>query len=230
MGELSAANTDDSGEEWAGGVPLLRRIQVYSDGLDAILIRTGYLSGALFALTAFFITYDVLARKWGYILGLPTTRVTDEISGDILALAGTWGMAYTLRTEAHVRIDVLLPLMGRKLRLFMDVVASLLMGFFALVIAWKSWFLVVDSIDTGIRSSTYLLTPLYIPQTILALGFTLLTATSFALAAFQIMEWWVMVTKGDAAVPVRQSLGGPVGPECGMRNAECGMRNEGNAE
>ena len=212
MDESTAANAEPGGTALVQEIPTLRRIRVYSDWLDAILIRTGYLSGSLFALTAFFITYDVLARKWGYLIGIPTTRVTDEISGYILVLAGTWGMAYTLRTEAHVRIDVLLPYMGRKLRAFMDFIASILMGFFALVICWKSWYLVVDSIETGIRSSTYLLTPLYIPQTILSIGFTLLTVTSFALAAFQLMELGVMLTRGEAAVPVRETtLSEPTG-------------------
>jgi TRAP-type C4-dicarboxylate transport system permease small subunit len=102
--------------------------------------------------------------------------------------------------------------MGRKLKSFFDFVAFVLMGFFALVIAWKSWTLVIDSLETDIRSSTYLLTPLYIPQAILAIGFTLLTLTSLALAAFQLMEWWVMITQGEAAVPVRERLGEPTGP------------------
>jgi TRAP-type C4-dicarboxylate transport system permease small subunit len=146
------------------------------------------------------------------VLGIPSTRVTDEISGYMLVLAGTWGMAYTLRTEGHVRIDVLLPWMGRKLRAIVDVMASITMGFFALVIGWKSWALVIDSIDTGITSSTYLLTPLYIPQSILAIGFTLLALTAFALAAFQLMEFGVMLTRGASAVPVRERLGDPTGP------------------
>jgi TRAP-type C4-dicarboxylate transport system permease small subunit len=211
MDESTAANAEHSGETLVHHSSLLQRIQAYRERLDRFLIQTGYLSGAFFALTAFFITYDVLARKWGYLLGLPTTRVTDEISGYILALAGTWGMAYTLRTGSHVRIDVLLPFMRPKLRLLMDVVANVLMGFFALVVSWKSWYLVVDSIDTGITSSTYLLTPLYIPQTILALGFSLLTLTSFAMAAFQLMELGVMLTRGDAAVPLQERIADPTG-------------------
>jgi TRAP-type C4-dicarboxylate transport system permease small subunit len=211
MDESTAANAEHSREALVHHAPLLQRIQAYRERLDRFLIQTAYLSGAFFALTAFFITYDVLARKWGYLLGLPTTRVTDEISGYILALAGTWGMAYTLRTGSHVRIDVLLPFMRPTLRLLMDVVANALMGLFALVVSWKSWYLVVDSIDTGITSSTYLLTPLYIPQTILALGFSLLTLTAFAMAAFQLMEWGVLLTRGDAAVPLRERLADPTG-------------------
>jgi TRAP-type C4-dicarboxylate transport system permease small subunit len=146
------------------------------------------------------------------VIGITSTRVTDEISGYILVLAGTWGMAYTLRTEGHVRIDVLLPFMGRKLRAVIDFIASITMGFFALVICWKSWALVIDSIETEMTSSTYLLTPLYIPQSILSIGFTLLALTAFALAAFQLMEFGVMLSRGESAVPVRKSLGDPTGP------------------
>lgn len=198
MDESTAANAAHGSEARASRSKLLQSIEVYKQRLDTLLTGTAYLSGGLFALSAFFITYDVLARKWGHVLGLPTTRVTDEISGYILVMAATWGMAYTLRTESHVRIDVLLPYLRPKLRVFMDCVALILMGFFALVIAWKSWFLVIDSLDTGIRSPTYLLMPLYIPQTILALGFSLLTMTAFALAAFQLMEWYMMLGRSGA--------------------------------
>lgn len=93
MDESTATNADPGGDAAANLSPTLQRIQVYSDWLDAILIRTGYISGSLFALAAFFIIYDVLARKWGYLIGISSTRVTDEISGYILVLAGTWGMA-----------------------------------------------------------------------------------------------------------------------------------------
>lgn len=65
MDESTTSNAEPGGDASANLSPTLQRIQVYSNWLDAILIRTGYISGGLFALTAFFITYDVLARKWG---------------------------------------------------------------------------------------------------------------------------------------------------------------------
>jgi TRAP-type C4-dicarboxylate transport system permease small subunit len=142
--------------------------------LDLVFRWTGYLAGALFFGLAFFVTYDVLARKWGSAVGLPTTRVTDEISGYVLVLAATWGLAYTLRTGAHVRIDVLLPYMPPTLRALADRLAWLVMATFAALFAWRIWILVEDSWETGIRSSTYLLMPLWIPQVILGVGFALL--------------------------------------------------------
>jgi TRAP-type mannitol/chloroaromatic compound transport system permease small subunit len=157
--------------------------------VDRVFIWPGYLAGALYFGLAFFVTYDVLARKWGDYVGLPTTRVTDEISGYLLALAATWGFAFALRTGGHVRVDVMFPYLARKLRTAVDVLAQLLMAAFAAIVSWKIWSLVVDSLQSDARSSTYLLTPLYVPQGILGIGFSLL-ALAGLFGAIAILAGW----------------------------------------
>ena len=193
----------------SSGVARVRRI------LDRILLATGYLAGTLFLGLALFVTYDVLARKWGHVLGIPTTLVTDEISGYILVMASTWGFAYTLRTDAHVRIDVLLPYMPRPLRAAMDFLAMGVMAFFASLFAWRCWLLVLDSWETGIRSSTYLLTPLWVPQVILAVGFSLLALTAIAMALALVVES-VVRRLSDVGLaeraPASESPGGSLDP------------------
>lgn len=170
--------------------------------LDRVTLWAGYLAGALFFALAFFITYDVLARKWGYAVGLPTSRVTDELSGYILVLAATWGLAYTLRTDAHVRIDVLLPYMPPRLRALADVVAQLVMAAFAALFTWRIWILIEDSWETGIRSSTYLLMPLWIPQVILGVGFGLLALAAIASAVVELAALGSPdVAEADAPAP-----------------------------
>jgi TRAP-type C4-dicarboxylate transport system permease small subunit len=151
--------------------------------LDRVLLASGYLAGAIFFALALFIGYDVVARKWGAELGIPTTQVTDEISSYMLVLASTWGFAYTLWTDAHVRIDLLLPYFPPRLRGAVDLLAYAAMAALACLFAWRCWLLVVDSLETGITSSTYLLTPLWVPQLILALGFSLLAVTGVLMAA-----------------------------------------------
>ena len=165
------------------------RAPALARAVDCVFIWPGYLAGALYFVLAFFVTYDVLARKWGGYVGLPTTRVTDEISGYLLALAATWGFAFTLRTGGHVRVDVMFPYLARGLRTAVDVLAQLLMGAFAATIAWKIWSLVVDSLQSDMRSSTYLLTPLYVPQGILGIGFSLL-ALAAVFGAIAILAGW----------------------------------------
>ena len=177
--------------------------------LDRLFAWPAYLAGALYVTLAFFVTYDVLARKWGSIVGLPTTRVTDEISGYMLALAATWGFAYTLRTDAHVRVDVLFPYMARRVRAAVDFLALVLMALFASVISWKIWTLVADSLEADIRSSTYMLTPLYIPQGILGVGFSLLALAALVSAVATLVGW-----KLPAAGPaVERSAGPPAAQE-----------------
>ena len=165
------------------------RAPALARAVDRVFMWPGYLAGAVYILLAFFVTYDVLARKWGGYVGLPTTRVTDEISGYILAVAATWGFAFALRTGGHVRVDVMFPYMARRLRIAADVVAQLLMAVFAATIAWKIWSLVADSLENDMRSSTYLLTPLYIPQGILGVGFSLL-ALAAVFSAIAILAGW----------------------------------------
>ena len=80
----------------------------------------------------------------------------------------------------------------------MDFVAQALMALFACVISWKIWALVADSMQSDMRSSTYLLTPLYIPQGILGVGFTLL-ALAAAFAAMATLAGW----------PSAETRGGP---------------------
>ena len=165
------------------------RAPALARAVDCVFIWPGYLAGALYFVLAFFVTYDVLARKWGSYVGLPTTRVTDEISGYLLALAATWGFAFALRTGGHVRIDVMFPYLARKLRTAVDVLAQLLMAAFAAIVAWKIWSLVVDSMQSDARSSTYMLTPLYVPQGILGIGFSLL-ALAAVFGAIAILAGW----------------------------------------
>ncbi len=107
----------------------------------------------------------------------------------MLVLASTWGFAYTLRSDAHVRIDVLLPHMPPPVRAGMDFLAQTLMAVFACMFAWRTWLLVLDSWETGIRSSTYLLTPLWIPQVILSVGFSLLAVAAVFMALAIVVEW-----------------------------------------
>jgi TRAP-type mannitol/chloroaromatic compound transport system permease small subunit len=164
--------------------------------IDRVVDAAGYLAGGLYVAMAFFVTYDALARKWGGAVGLPTTRVTDEISGYILAVAATWGFAYALRTGAHVRVDVLFPYMARSVKTLLDFVAHALMALFAAVIAWKIWTLVADSMQSDVRSSTYLLTPLYIPQGILGVGFSLLALAAVCAAVAALAGWESQEVRG----------------------------------
>lgn len=80
--------------------------------LDRVSTGMAYLGGAFLLLTSFYITADVLGRKF---VGV-SSAATDEIGGYALAIGGLWALAFCLTTGAHVRIDVLLPHFSPRLR------------------------------------------------------------------------------------------------------------------
>jgi hypothetical protein len=53
---------------------------------------------------------------------------------------------------------------------------------------------VLDSMESGIKSSTYLLTPLYIPQGILGVGFSLLALAAIFMALALLAGWDLKAT------------------------------------
>jgi TRAP-type mannitol/chloroaromatic compound transport system permease small subunit len=208
MAEVTAAGQASHRQEETDHLKPPPGIQAIVRILDRLFVGTGYLAGVSYGVLAVFVTYDALARKWGSYLGMPTTRVTDEISGYMLALAATWGFAYALRTDAHVRVDVLFPYMGRRLKAAIDFIALMLMALFATVVSWKIWVLVLDSMESGIKSSTYLLTPLYIPQGILGVGFSLLALAAIFMALALIAGWDLKATA--SALENREELPGNI--------------------
>ena len=154
---------------------------------DRLYLFLGYVCGLQLLLLAFFITYQVVAQKldWARAPG------TDAMSGYVLAMAATWALAYSLRSDAHVRIDVLLPYMGRRVRAIADWLALFALAFFGGVTGWKMWESVISDYQRGAVTNDYPLTPLFIPKTVVAIGFSLLVITAAQMMSSMIAERWL---------------------------------------
>ena len=140
--------------------------------MSSISAAAAWTGGAAFLVLCFYITIDVLGRRYGG----PYSGVTDEISGYVLATGGTLGLAHAMRIGAHVRIDLLLPRFPPAARYFLNLINAATIAFFAILLTWYGWLSVLYSLDIDARSITVLRTPLLIPQSFMALSFTLLTA------------------------------------------------------
>ncbi len=163
---------------------LLLAVRSLSGKADALYKYLGYLCGLELLLLGFFITYQVAARN----LDWPRAPGTDVMSGYILGMAATWGLAYTLRSDANVRIDVLLPLMGPRVRAVADFVAVMGLAFLAYIVTWKMWGDVVNSYQLNQYSNDYPRTPLFFPKAFIAVGYTLLLAASLQMLLSTIAE------------------------------------------
>ena len=154
---------------------------------DRLYFILGYICGLQLLLLAFFITYQVVAQKldWARAPG------TDAMSGYVLAMAVTWALSYSLRSDAHVRIDVLLPYMSSRIRAIADWFALFAVAFFGYVTAWKMWESVINDYQRGVVTNDYPLTPLFIPKAVVSLGFTLLVITAAQMMLSMIADRWL---------------------------------------
>ncbi len=171
-------------EGQSSALSLLNGMRALTRVLDRTYVGMGYLCGSMFLMLALFITYQVIARKVGWIMA----PGMDLMSGYTLAFATTWAFSYALRTGSHVRIDVLLPFMSPKVRWLADWIALASIVFFIGITAWKTWVMVLKSYDIGAVTNTYPLVPLYIPQTVVAIGFSMLALTAIHMMTDMVAE------------------------------------------
>ena len=135
------------------------------------MVGMAYFCGGLFLLLAFYTALDVFGRR---DLGV-FSGVTDELGGYALALGASWGLAYTLKAGGHVRVDVMLPYLPISVRNILDAVALAVMASFAAAVSIFLWKLVASSYAIDATGHSIILTPQWIPQAMMAAGYTILT-------------------------------------------------------
>src|SRR6056297_907932 len=124
-----------------------------TNGIIAILI------GVLLFACAAAVLADIVLRQVGASLG-----GTDEISGYVMAIATSWGMAYTLSELGHVRIDLLRTRAAARGRAIFDLFSIAVLSGTVTLIAWQAWPVLARSLSNGSRANTPLETPLSLVQ------------------------------------------------------------------
>jgi len=134
--------------------------------IDPSVDHLGTIAGFAFFLVSFLIVFDVVGRKRFGI----SSRATDEITGYVMAIAGTMAVLYGLKHGSHVRIDLLVRLMPKPARRLADWTAALAMAGFTAFWAARIWEVVRKSVNINAHATTEMATPLVIPQTLWALA------------------------------------------------------------
>lgn len=106
-----------------------------------------------------FVLADIVLRQLGSSLG-----GTDEISGYVMAIATSWGMAFTLIELGHVRIDLLRSRVASRGRAIFDLMALLALAGTVTMIAIRGWPVLSRSLANSSRANTPLETPLAVVQ------------------------------------------------------------------
>ena len=102
---------------------------------------------------------DIVLRQMGSSFG-----GTDEISGYVMAIATSWGMAYTMLELGHMRIDLVRRRPGPLGRALFDIFAMVVTSGVIVLIAVKCWPVLARSIKNGSTANTPLETPLVLVQ------------------------------------------------------------------
>lgn len=132
----------------------------FIDRLRTLNRYVAYAVGVLLLLCAAVVLADIVLRQLGASLG-----GTDEISGYVMAIATSWGMAYTLLELGHVRIDLIRSKVAAKGRAMFDLLSMTVMSATIVLIAVKCWPVLARSIKNGSTANTPLETPLVWVQT-----------------------------------------------------------------
>lgn len=136
---------------------------------DKLSYWSGLLAALFIVLMVLLVSYEVILR---YVFKR-APMVADEFSAYLLVACIFIGLAYTMKEKGHIKVEVvvsrLAPEQAHWLRLFTLIVCLLTVGIFF----WESVQLVFHSYDLGRRSQTWLLTPTYLVQIVMPIGFFL---------------------------------------------------------
>ena len=152
-------------------------------------------SGALFLLCSIYILAEMLTRD---VLGA-SGGVSNEVSTYVLATGVAWSLAYTLRSGGHVRIDLVFAMLSGRAKNVLDAVATAFMAIFAFALSFYSWQLALTSFEQQSKSLTSLQAPLFIPQSLMAFGFSALMMDALLLLAVQV-AWIISARLPDDAI------------------------------
>ena len=140
--------------------------------------RAMFVAGLCYLLITLLICFDIAAR---HLLGF-SSEATIEMTGYMMAVGMTWGLAGTLFERGHVRIDVLVQKMPLRVRVWLHLASLVALivstGFYT----WGAVSLARDSFSFDATDLSTLRTPLVIPQGLWAAGFALLLLAALALA------------------------------------------------
>jgi TRAP-type C4-dicarboxylate transport system permease small subunit len=159
--------------------------------IERIAYFGGYLSGWLVPLMMMLVVVDVFMR---YVMHRPL-MVSDEFSAYMLVALSFLGLAYTWRQGGHVRIEVLVSRFRGKLYDWVRLIGLILTFIFMIELDRAAYKMIVYALKINLRSSTWLMFPLFWPQLTVFIGFILLTL----LLVIDIFRFGVKVLAGKKA-------------------------------
>ena len=133
-------------------------------------VISGYTQAFILFLLMIMILVEVLTR---YILRSPL-GISDEMGGYMLVSITIVGLAYTWQEDGHVRVDLFISKIPKKIAKKIKFINLILATLFTIPMIIASYDLLCDSILFASRSGSWLRTPLVYPQSVLLIGSVLI--------------------------------------------------------
>lgn len=138
-----------------------------------LLIRLGLnLSVLIVVAMMALIAADVFSRS---VLGV-SLLIADEVSGYLLVALSFFGVAYSLRTGALLRVEFILFSLPPRLKAALGVLYDTLSLGVMLILTYYLYRVTLSSFDREMVTPTLLQTPVWIPQLAMPLGSFILVA------------------------------------------------------
>ena len=141
---------------------------MFSRAIKGLAVVCGYLAAVFLAGIAVATLTQIIARQ----LGRPIEMT--ELSGFFLAASSFLGLAYTFVNGGHVRIGLVSQFASDHWRQRIDIAVCLVAGFVVAFAAWHMTAFTYESYRFGDLSPGFLAAPLWIPQSAVSFGLTVM--------------------------------------------------------
>jgi TRAP-type C4-dicarboxylate transport system permease small subunit len=146
------------------------------DGLSSI-------GGAVSAISILLMTAMILLEVGLRAFTGISLLICEEYAAYLLVVFGSMALGYTLKSGAHIRVDLLLSKLAPKSHQLVDLVCSMIGFSIFIYVAIQSWDQFYGSFTSGQTSMYFSKTPLWVPQIFLVLGTLLMTLQFLSKAA-----------------------------------------------
>lgn len=137
--------------------------------IDSLSEAGGYISAIFMILIVILINTEIIVRSFFD----RSTYIADEYSSYFLVAVVLLGLAYALKEQAHIRVEVIRGRLSEQGKRVVDICGILSGLLLTLFITYHSIQMVWDSYSLDITADSISETPLYIPQLMIPIGLLL---------------------------------------------------------
>jgi TRAP-type C4-dicarboxylate transport system permease small subunit len=145
--------------------------------VEALSDAAGAVAGAATLLLTLMVTSGVAARR---VFNAPFLFV-EEFSGYVVLAIVFLGLAYTMRSGGHIRVDIVQDRVRGRARTALQAACLLVALAWSGFLVAGTWRLVAEYYTQNVLSFAYLQTPLWIPGSLMVVGAVLLALQCLAM-------------------------------------------------